>query len=339
MIDEQLKKILLSKRILRDDPVGESWIDEYFLETINGLEITDTEILVCNSLDRRCSCATMRDKKVIILDNYLSEWCIIFNQILCNKKDTIYLDPLFYKLLYESYFINGDIKLATVYKTLMINRFRKVGKMQIRQVTRNSKPQYLYAQQTFLVMHEAMHSFFKESPDAYAAQKAVVASILDKNFFSKTSGHIQMVSDEYLEEICCDHLAAISAIAISIEHGHCSEVDVACAIIMVLHYQFLLLCIDRIVDDNYLSNEVGEFAVRVTVVRLFVNNYFKVTKPELVSNINNHISDKINIWEKRYLEPFTAFLSTQKLNALKYKEMKVSSEELEKFRKELIKGF
>lgn len=148
-----------------------------------------------------------------------------------------------------------------------------------------------------------------------------------------------MVSDEYLEEICCDHLAAISAIAISIEHGHCSEVDAACAIIMVLHYQFLLLCIDRIVDDNYLSNEVGEFAVRVTVVRLFVNNYFKVTKPELVSNINNHISDKINIWEKRYLEPFTAFLSTQKLNALKYKEMKVSSEELEKFRKELIKGF
>lgn len=44
----------------------------------------------------------------------------------------------------------------------------------------------------------------------------------------------------------CDYLAAISAITISIEYGHCSENDAACAIIMALHYQFLLLCIDRI---------------------------------------------------------------------------------------------
>lgn len=81
MITEQLKNILLSKRFLRKDPVGAFWIEEYFYETISGLEIEDTEILVCNSLQRRCACATIRDKKVIILDNYLSEIFIVFNQI------------------------------------------------------------------------------------------------------------------------------------------------------------------------------------------------------------------------------------------------------------------
>lgn len=339
MITEQLKNILLSRRILREDPVGSIWIDEYFLETISGLEITDTEILVCNSLQRRCSCATMRDKKVIILDNYLSELFIVFNQILCDEKDLKYLEPLFYKLMYESYFLNGNIRFAAIYKTLKNNRFQEVGEMQIRQVTRDSKPQYLYAQQTFLVMHEVIHSFFKDFPDEYEAQKEAVAFILDKIFYHKKVGHIQMVSDEYLEELCCDHLAAVSSISISTEHGHCSEKDSACAIIMALHYQFLLLCIDRFVEDDYLSDKVGEFAIRVTVIRLFVSNYFKVTKPELVDSINYYISNKINAWKRIYLEPFTAFLSIQKLNELKYNEVEISDEEMEKLRRGLIKGF
>lgn len=339
MITEQIRNILLSKRILREDPVGDIWIDEYFHETLSNLEIIDTEILVCNSLQRRCSCATMRNKKVIILDNYLSELFIIFNQILCNEKDSKYLNPLFYKLMYESYFLNGNIKFAAIYKTLMKNRFHETGNMQVNQITRDSKPQYLYAQQTFLVMHEVMHSFFRDSPESYKAQKEAVASILDRIFYSKKMGHIQIVSDEYLEELCCDHLAAISSIAISAEHGHCAEMDAACAVIMALHYQFLLLCIDRVVNDNYLSDEVGEFAIRVSVIRLFVSNYFKVTKPELVDIINNHISYNIKMWEKKYLEPFTAFVNTQKLNQLKYKEMKISTEEMEKLRKGLVKGF
>lgn len=281
----------------------------------------------------------MRDKKVIILDNYLSELFIVFNQRLHNEKDSKYLEPLFYKLMCESYFLSRNIKFAAIYKTLTKNRFCEVGKMHIRQVTRDSKPQYLFPQQTFLVTHEAIHNFFKDFPDEYEAQKEAFALTLDRIFYHKKIGHIKMFSDEYLEELCCDHLAAISAITISTEHGHCTEMDAACAIIMALHYQFLLLCIDRIVDDNYLSDKVGEFAVRVTVIRLFVSNYFKVTKPELVDNINNNISDKINAWEKRYLELFTAFFRIQRINRLKYKDVEISGEVMQKLRRGMIKAF
>ena len=339
MITEQIKSILMSRRILRDDPVGNIWIDEYFQEAINGLEIADVEILVCNSLQRRCSCATMRNKKIIVLDNYLSELFIIFNQILCNENDSKYLEPFFYKLVYESYFLNGNIKFAAIYKTLMINKFREVGKLHIKQVTRSSTPQYLYAQQAFLVMHEVIHSFFKDFPDKYATQKKAVSLVLDKIFYNKEIGHIQMVSDDFLEELCCDHLAAISAISISTEHGHCSKSDASCAIIMALHYHFLLLCIDRIVEDNYLSDKVGEFAIRVTIIKLFVSNYFKVNNPELVDNINNIISDKIDVWKKRFLEPFTEFMKIQKINKSRYEGMKLSDEEIEQLRRGLVKGF
>ena len=339
MITEQLKDILLSKRILREDPVGAFWIDEYFYEIISGLGIEDTEILVCNSLQRRCACATMRDKKVIILDNYLSEIFTVFNQILCNEDDSKYLVPFFYKLAYESYFLSGNIKQAAIYKTLMINKFRETGKMQVKQVTRDSNPRYLYAQQTFLVMHEAIHSFFKEFPDTYIVQKETVAAIVDRIFYSKKMGHVQMVSDEYLEELCCDHLAAISTVIISVEHGHCSEMDAACAIIMALHYQFLLLGIDRMVEDSYSSDSMGEFAIRAIVSRLFVINYIKAVKPDLVDSINSHITNNIKIWEKRYLEPFTTFLGSQKINELKYNEMSFSDEEMEELREGLRKDF
>lgn len=339
MITEQLKDILMSKRILRDDPVGDIWIHEYFQEAIRGLEITNIEILVCNSLQRQCSCATMRDKKVIVLDNYLSELFMIFNQILYNEDDSKYLEPFFYKLVYESYFLGENIELAAIYKTLMINKFREIGTLQIKQVTRSSKPQYLYAQQAFLVMHEIMHSFFKDSPEAYATQKKAVSSVLDKVFYHREIGHIQMVSDAYLEELCCDHLAAISAISISTEHGHCSELDASCAIIMALHYHFLLLCIDRIVEGSYLSDKVGEFAIRVTIIRLFVSNYFKVNNPELVDSVINNISDKVDVWKKRFLVPFSAFMRTQKLNESKYNRMKLSDEKIAQLRRNLMKGF
>lgn len=338
MTKEQLEKILLSKRDLRDDCVGNSWINEYFYNIIKNLKIVDAEIIVCNSLQKRCSCASMRNKKIIIIDNYLSEIFIIFNQILNNESDARYLVCIFYKLMFESFFLNDNIKLAAIYNTLTIKKFRKIGKIQIKQVSRESRPQYLYAQQTFLVMHEIMHSFFKDSPDVYKSEKATIASVLDRVFLKSELNHIPIVSEEYIEELCCDHLAAICAISISIDYGQCSEIDAACAIIMALHYQYLLLCIDKIVEHNCLANEMKEFAVRMTVIRLFVVNYFKVERPELVDSVNAQISNVIEKWKKRYLEPFTIFLSIQKLSRSKYEKMDFSEKEIEQFRENLTKN-
>ena len=338
MTMEQLEEILLSKRDLRDDPIGSSWINEFFYNIIEDLKIANAEIIFCNSLQKRCSCATMLNRKIIIIDNYLSEIFIIFNQILNNEKDSRYLGCLFYKLMFESFLLNENIRLAAIYNTLAINSFRRIGKIQIKQVTRESKPQYLYAQQAFLVMHEIMHSLFKDYADAYKSEKTTVTSILERVFYKSKLKRIPIVSNEYIEELCCDHLAAICAISISIDHGHCSEIDAACAIIMALHYQYLLLCIDKIVEHNYLANETSEFAVRMTVIRLFVINYFKVERPELVDSVNAQISNVIETWKKRYLEPFTTFLSVQKLSRSKYEKMDFSEKEIEQLRENLTKN-
>lgn len=62
-------------------------------------------------------------------------------------------------------------------------------------------------------------------------------------------------------------------------------------------------------------------------------------KPDLVDSINSHITNNIKIWEKRYLEPLTTFLGSQKINELKYNEISLSDEEMEKLQEGLRKSF
>lgn len=339
MIQEHLNEILLSKRMIRSDPVGDIWINDYYQEVVESFDIKDTEIMVCNTLQRRCSCASVRGIKVIILDNYLSELFIIFNQILECEEDEKYIEPLFCKLIYESYFVEGEIQLAAVYKTLTQRAFNKLGAMQINQVSKHSKPQLLYTQQAFLVMHEVMHSFFKDNPGDLSHQKEIVKSLLDKVLYNGSIKHVPTVTESYLEEMCCDHLAAYSAISLSIEKEQCSEIDAACAVILVLHYQFLLMCIDKTLTSKDLFDGVGEFAVRVTIIRLFVNNYFKVKEPELVDPINNHISETIDKWNKIYQKRLTQFLISHKQNLPKYRNIKLSSEELDELQRAMHRSF
>ena len=317
MTNSELRSILFSRRYLRDDPVGDDWINEYFRLTVDELKLTDIEIFVCNSLQRKCSCATMRDKKIIILDNYLSELFIIFNQMLINEEDTKYLETLFYKITYESYYVKGDRINAAKYRWITLKKNDEVGDMTILQVTRSSKPQYLYTQQTFLVMHEVMHSFFKDFPEIYREKKQNITTVLETIFDNTEFCLSEMVSDRYLEELCCDYLAAITSISMSVENEHCSEEDAACAIIMALQYQYMLFCIDQMVDVDFLSNnftdQVKEFAVRVMIVRLFVSNYFEIYNPDMESEINKCMLEKISIWENRFLKPLTDFLCIQKI--------------------------
>ena len=49
MISKELKTILLSKRILKEDPFERVWIDEYFSEILEGMQISGMELLICNS--------------------------------------------------------------------------------------------------------------------------------------------------------------------------------------------------------------------------------------------------------------------------------------------------
>lgn len=339
MINEEIKEILLSRRILREDPIGDKWIKEYISEVLEKMEIDNLEILVCNTLQRRSSCATMRDKTIIILDNYTAELFLIFNQIFVNEDDTKYLEPIFYKIIYESLFVRNQIKLAAIYKTLARKKIKEIGGIHINQISRDSTPRYLYPQQTFLVMHEVLHALFKDSPEACHAQKDITEKLLDKIFYSRSAGRVKLINDEYLEEISCDHLAAISTIMIAKEYGNCTEVEAAVGVILALHFQFLLLEIDRMAEDDLSSDSVGEFAVRVTVVRLFVSNYFKVLMPEMVEEINSRINDAIKIWENRYMAIITDFLTRYQINKKYFEEKEISAEELEKLKQGLRKGF
>ena len=339
MIPEYIKEILLSKRILRHDPVGNEWIDDYYQELINAFNISNTEIMVCNTLQRRCSCASVRDKKIIVLDNYLTELFMVFNGILESKENSKYIEPLYYRLAYESCLAEEKTQLAAIYKALTERAVQRVGEVQNILVPANNKPQMLYTQQSFLVMHETMHSFFKDHPDVYADLKKATEAVVDKAFYSKKFGHVQMVSESYLEEISCDRLATISALSFAIGKKHYSEAEAACAVILALYYQYFLMLIDGIITDQDFSDSIGEFAVRVTVVRLLVNEYFKITKPELVNLVNEHISNTIDKWELLYQVHLTSFLADHKKALTEYQNIKMSEDETKELQRSMMLEF
>ena len=99
------------------------------------------------------------------------------------------------------------------------------------------------------------------------------------------------------------------------------------------------MCIDKIVTDNYLLENVREYAVRVAIIRLFVNNYFKVKKPELTNSVDYSISKTIDKWEKIYQDRLTRFLINHKKNLKAYESVKFTDEEIEKLQRLMIKSF
>ena len=310
MISEKLKDILLTKRDLKADSIGEDWIKEYFDYAVNLLGIEKIEYVVCNSLQRRCSCATTRDKKIVILDNYLLELFGLFNWILEEEGNAVYLESIFYNLAFEACYVRGYSEGIRKYNKYSFVYSHKNEKMELIQEKVKEGNKYLYAQQVFLVMHEILHGYFRDYPDDYTVQKEIVLSVIHRTF-NKTYKGIKMVSDEYIEEICCDHLAAYAAISISMEFGHCSDKEAAGAIILALHYQFLLFSIDRMIEEGNQSLNTSEFAVRASIVGLFVRNYFVQTRPESAESIVREISRIVDVWEKRYLPALVVFLSRQ----------------------------
>lgn len=264
---------------------------------------------------------------------------MVFNEILESKENCKYIEPLYYRLAYESCLAEGKTQLAAIYKAFTARAVQRVGEIQNNLVPANNKTQMLYTQQAFLVIHETMHSFFKDHPDVYTDLKKATEAVVDKVFYSKKLGHVQMVSESYLEEISCDRLAAISALSFAIGKKHYPETEAACAVILALYYQYFLMLIDGIITDHDFSDSIGEFAVRVTVVRLFVNEYFKITKPELVNSFNEHISSTIEKWELLYQVHLTSFLADHKKALTEYQNIKMSEDETKELQRSMMREF
>jgi len=222
MISKELKAILLSKRILREDPFERVWIDEYFSEILKGMQISEMELLICNTLQRRTSYSVVNGKSIIIFDNYLLELFAVMNQLLededvdSEKK----IELLFYKIAWESFYINENYQFAAIYKTITKRKFEQTGNIKIRQISRTSEPRYSYVQQVFLISHEVMHCYFHQSKEDYEKQKQIVENLL---YIFLSNGFEEIywnISDAYKEEYCCDHLAVYTALHIGIkEYG------------------------------------------------------------------------------------------------------------------------
>lgn len=338
MISKELRNILLSKRILREDPFERVWIDEYFSEILEGMQISEMELLICNTLQRRTSYSVVNGKPIIIFDNYLLELFAILNQLLEDIDGEEKIQLLFYKIAWESFYINENYQFAAIYKMIAKQKFKQIGNIEVRQISRTSEPRYSYVQQVFLISHEVMHCYFQQSKESYEEQKRIVEELLNRFLGKKFATIYLNISETYKEEYCCDHLAVYTALHIGIkEYGNSIE-NSAIAIVLAMYHQFIILCIDKWVQGK--SVDAKEFGVRISFIRLFVSNYLKVEYPEIAKEINTKIDEKYNLWKTRCMDQIVRILINEKKAYPYYKfHYHFQESELEQIKKDIYKSF
>lgn len=340
MISKELRTILLSKRILREDPFERVWIDEYFSEILEGMQIREMELLICNTLQRRTSYSVVNGKPIIIFDNYLLELFAVLNQLLEDIDGEEKIPLLFYKIAWESFYLNENYQFAAIYKMIAKQKFKQVGNIEVRQISRKSEPRYSYVQQVFLISHEVMHCYFQQSKESYEEQKQIVEELLYRFLGEKFEEIYLNISETYKEEYCCDHLAVYTALHIGIkEYGNSIE-NSAIAIVLAMYHQFIILCIDKWVQGKLVSVDAKEFEVRMSFIRFFVSNYLKVEYPKIAKEINVKIDEKYNLWKTRYMNQIVRFLINEKKAYPYYKSHYQFQElELEQIKKDIYKSF
>lgn len=329
MVDEKIKGLLLSKRILRSDPFEDvTWVNEYFTQWIDNLGIPNTDIFSCNTLQRNCTCTIVKGRQIILFDNYNLELFVIFNQMLEPETDTRQIEALFCQIIRNVYFSLDNIKYAAIYWRLAAQKTGSSKMVRIRQVTRYSEPRYIYTQQAFVVAHELMHSWFKESPDELKYQVEIIDDILREIFADRYSDIISKFSLSNKEEFCCDHIAVYLAMDVSVNSYHNFIENSAAAILLALCHQFVLFCIDKWAAGQLEPAITNVDNFRMTIVRCYIRNYVKQYSPDKQSSVNRILDDVYRSWKEKILATLTKFLIEQNQNQFYYEKIHIGYDDI-----------
>lgn len=334
MIDKSIQNILLSKRILRTDPFENiTWTDEYFPSWISNLGIPNTDIFSCNTLERRCSCSNVRKNQIILLDNYILELFLIFNQMLEPNFDSKQVEALFCLIIRDSYFSSDNIKYAAIFWDMAKQKISKSKTVKIRPVTvtRDSEPRYIYVQQAFLVAHELMHSWFRKDQEIEKEQKSIIKDLLKEIF----EDIVPSFSDSNTEEFCCDHVAVYLTMDMSINSYNNTIENSAVAIMLALWHQFAVFCIDQWIACKLNSSRISLNNFRATIARHYIRNYVRHYRPDKLSCVEQSLDNIYRVWKEKIFDTLAEFLRVQNLNRSQYEKLYISDHDLQAIKEQL----
>ena len=338
MIDQTIKHILLSRRMQREDPFEGKWVEEYFPFIVENLGLSDTEIFTCNTLQRRSCYVRIRDKKFILLDNYSLELFLIFNQFIVDGVDLAQLNALYDKIMWESYFVNGNDTFAAIYCLLALNALKACHPITIKQISKNTEPRLIYVQQVFLVAHELMHSWFDSSPEDYLKQKEIIEEMMQTLFADKYPQLVLSYDDDYKEELSCDHIATYLAMDIGINQYRNSPEMTSVSIMLALCHQFILFCIDQWAKDEWGESISRDFNIRLTIAKAYIRNYLKRYIPDSLSVVNEELESVYQAWLNNHFVALIDYLVTQKKRKGWYEKMSFDSDVMQSFKEKMIKS-
>lgn len=343
MIPNRIKNIILTKRIPHRELFCNLHTEKYFKEIADLWEISELDIMVCNTLQRRISFTLLDKYSVIVFDNYLLELSQMFN-CLSSNIDDIAFKYVYCKLMSESYFLHGNEYLTDVNKRLFERVLNKINPSFIEAIN-NYDHEILIVQQIFLLAHEVMHCDFRRNPYSLLEQIENLKSLIkkiedgadrlskmnkseikhiyenssitaDSKFLNKIADNNIVnslkVNDNYMEEICCDNLAATLTLCIAIEKYGLDPKKSVFAIFKVLSTQFIIFCTDKFVENNFNSTAIQDFTNRLLILRYTILNFFRVRQSDTLDHIRFYLKTEQNDWIDSVYNKFIQFLLLQK---------------------------
>jgi hypothetical protein len=327
MVDRQA---LLIKRIERPDPFGDVWLKGYYKSILEHFEIDDLSILICNTLQRRTSITKYNREYILVFDNYVLELFSIFNQLVFDCADERYIEALYYRILSEAYFVceKYNLSLRFNYKYVLI--MKSLPLLEIREISKSSEPKLSYIQQAFILSHEVVHYLFDTNNNAkenyMGTTKTVIKNISKYERFSQIYNSL---TENYLEEYACDHIAVYLALDVALKENQYTLENGVTSIMSSMYYQYILKCLDFFVSNNLIVEETEKFLFRMTIAELAIRNYIK-------SEFGNVDASVEKTFETSH-EKFVTYLLPQLEKLLKNEISNISHYEISSYTSKQIK--
>lgn len=270
------------------------------------------------------------------MDNYILELFLIFNQMLEPNSDFKHIETLFCLIIRDSYFSLDNIKYATIYWEIAKQKISKSNNINIRPITKDLEPRYIYVQQAFLVAHELIHSWFRELRKGSGhehpiekEQKDIIKDLLKEMFASRFSDIVSSFVDSDIEEFCCDHIAVYLTMDMSINGYNNSIENSTIAIMLALCHQLAVFCIDQWMAGKLDSFHISVNNFRATIVRHFICNYVRQYRPDKLSCAEQSLDDIYRVWKEKIFDTLIEFLRIQDLNRSQYEKRYINDNDLQ----------
>ncbi len=252
--NEFYKEIILSSRHIRNDFFECKWINEYFYEIKQQLNIEKLECLILNSLERKICFSDFQSEELIIFDNYIIELFDCLNYLYTHPEfHRVGITKIFLKICAEIHYLENEYNASL----LLCNMYVK---LQIPYKLSLQNEECLFCQQAYLFFHELEHYMILKNSklsNNYVVFDLFTKYVSDQNLANDLKEFMSNKSS--MEELACDSQAIAKAVALTKDIYSTNLIELVRFVLMAQFNIFIFSEIERLSKYKIKEREVFDF--------------------------------------------------------------------------------